>query len=240
MAFAMGSELPSEFPTLNQEQAAALYFERLRQRGGRFASRAGVILADGVRRPTPPLSVLTAYRRELHHVTETWDYHGPVGVVRTETETIPSQFAIGLICYRRLADFVDRHGSLEGRWPPPTFGATAALLRIAVDLDHRGRYNHGVRMYGYHSVDTEFLPDLLRPFFDRAVDDVRLTIPQTPLPSSPEGLVDALSRIQGDVRPLRAGVVARVDGDLTLVDAAAATANRRSCRGRQSPSCSGG
>lgn len=224
MAFGLGRELPNEFPTEEQQQATDLYLARLKQTGGRFASRAGILLADPVARFVPPLSVVAAYRRRPYEATETWDFVGPTGVARTEVETVDAAFGLSLVSYRRLADFVARNATLPADWPSQVFGAAAVLLRMAVELENHGRYNQSVRMYGYYSVDSEFLPDMLRPHFGRAFDDVRATIPRTSLPSTPEQLVAILEAVRGSIRPLRAGAGVRVDGDLTLVDAAAATA----------------
>lgn len=178
-------------------------------------------LGRSVSRPEPPLTVMTVTRGEPRTVTTTWD----PGLPEEQVERVPAQFFPLLVNYDRLGRFVAAVPQDDLDWPNKPFAEVALLLHMAISLVEYPPANRGMHTVGCMSYETDFLLEQFDPLFGNAHDAVSTILPGVALPKSVTELLEALSVRRGAVRPLRAGQIAHIDGDLTLIDLHAATAH---------------
>lgn len=219
MSFSTESQLPREFPQPGQREASRRYFDRLRRYGGRFASRAGVRLGHVVPQPVPPLTLLTVNRCEVQTVSTKWD-PGP----EQRVEEIPASFLPTLMNYDRLSDFAAAIPPNHPEWPTAAFCECAILLRVGIGLVEYPPAHRGMLISGCMSYDADFISEQFDPLLGEALHAVSLALPQADLPHTVGELLQVLAIRRGEMRPLRGGQIARLDGELILIDLHAATA----------------
>jgi hypothetical protein len=219
MFFRPGDQLPYDAYTQEQREGTSLYVRRANGAGNRTLARAGVLLAKGRRSiAARRTEVLGVARIRPTNVTINWAYEDG----HLESETMPALFAVSSI---DLAEVAAVHENLFGgnpAWLPDGFFAAVLCMRLFVDLVNGSHSAKAAHQFGFLSFDTGYFEELIAPRMPQALEDCNRIIPSPRWPLSPAALMHHLRDRRGSVRPLTAGRVAHVDGELTIIDLAAA------------------
>jgi hypothetical protein len=139
-----------------------------------------------------------------------------------ETPKILANYRIMLLDLEELGRLITDYRIVAPVWSTEA-GALLMVLRMAAEMFSEPRFFRPVLEMGYVPTARATLLELFSNFFESAERAVRNTIPELPIPNSPERLLRELEGMRGSSWPIRTGPVVRCSGEAAELDLNCAT-----------------